>query len=164
MARDRHISETPATKFLRERGVAFTEHVYAYEDHGGTRVSARELGVAEHAVVKTLIMEDEARAPLVVLMHGDRTVSTKNLARQIGRKAIQPCRPEVAQRHTGYQVGGTSPFGLRKPVPVYVEKSVLDLARIYINGGRRGYLVGLDPRILPQLLEATLVEAGLEPG
>jgi len=162
MKKEKHVSETPATRFLRERGVEFTEHVYEYEEHGGTRVSARELGVAEHAVVKTLVMEDEAKEPLLVLMHGDRTVSTKNLARQTGRKSIQPCSPEVAQRHTGYMVGGTSPFGTRKTLPVYIEKSVLDLPRIYINGGRRGYLVGIDPRWLPGLLGATMVEAGLQ--
>ncbi len=160
MVKDRHVSETPATKFLRENGVLFTEHVYAYEEHGGTRVSARELGVAEHAVVKTLVMEDEAKNPLVVLMHGDRTVSTKNLARQTARKSVQPCGPEVAQRHTGYRVGGPSPFGMRKTMPVYVEKSVLELAKLYINGGRRGYLVGIEPGAL-QLLMPTPVEVGL---
>jgi len=124
-------------------------------------VSARELGVAEHAVVKTLVMEDEAKAPLIVLMHGDRTVSTKNLARQIGRKSVQACRPDVAQRHTGYQVGGTSPFGTRKAMPVCVEKSVLELPKIYINGGRRGYLVGMNPKALLELLNPTPVEVGL---
>ncbi len=157
----RHVSETPATKFLRAKGVVFSEHVYAYEERGGTRVSARELGVPEHAVVKTLIMEDEARRPIVVLMHGDRVVSTKNLARQIGAKSVQPCNPEVAQRHSGYLVGGTSPFGTRKSMPVYLEKSVLELPKIYINGGRRGYLVGIDPKELLGLLAPTLVEVGL---
>ena len=161
MVKDRHVSETPATKFLRDKAVAFTEHVYEYEAHGGTGVSARELGVAEHAVVKTLVMEDEAKSPLIVLMHGDRTVSTKNLARQAGRKSVRPCRPEVAQRHTGYMVGGTSPFGTRKAMPVYVEKSVLELPQIYINSGRRGYLVGLDPKRLLELLDPVAVEVGL---
>jgi len=161
MNKHKHVSETPATKFLRERSVEFSEHVYEYQEHGGTPVSARALGVAEHAVVKTLVMEDETKAPLLVLMHGDRTVSTKNLARQSGRKSIQPCRPEVAQRHTGYQVGGTSPFGTRKVLPVFVEKTVIELPKIYINGGRRGFLVGIDPKNLPALLEATVVEVGL---
>jgi len=161
MKRDKHVSETPATKFLREQGIAFTEHVYAYEERGGTRVSARELGVDEHAVVKTLVMEDEAKDPLIVLMHGDRTVSTKNLARQAGRKSVQSCKPEVAQRHSGYMVGGTSPFGTRKEMPVYVEKTVLDLPKLYINGGRRGYLVGIEPGVLVRILKATAVEVGL---
>ncbi|MCX7891693.1 MAG: Cys-tRNA(Pro) deacylase [Burkholderiales bacterium] len=157
----KHVSETPATAFLKRHGVAYTEHVYEYEAHGGTRVSARELGVDEHAVVKTLVMEDERRQPLIVLMHGDRTVSTKNLARQAGRKSIAPCRPEVAQRHTGYQVGGTSPFGTRKPLPVFLERSILDLERIYVNGGRRGFLVGIAPGELVRILEPTLVEVAL---
>jgi Cys-tRNA(Pro) deacylase len=161
MSRREHVSETPATAFLKRHGVAFTEHVYAYEEHGGTAVSARALGVDEHSVVKTLVMEDERRQPLVVLMHGDRTVSVKNLARQAGVKRIEPCAPEVAQRHSGYQVGGTSPFGTRKAMPVYLEKTVLDLDRIYINGGRRGFLVGIDPRELVRVLEPRLVEAGL---
>jgi len=161
MARKEHVSETPATAFLKRHGVAFTEHVYAYQEHGGTAVSARELGVDEHSVVKTLVMEDERRQPLIVLMHGDRTVSTKNLARQAGAKRVEPCAPEVAQRHSGYQVGGTSPFGTRKAMPVYLEKTVLDLERIYINGGRRGFLVGLDPRELVRVLKPCLVEAGL---
>jgi len=161
MGKAKHVSETPATKFLREKGVAFSEHAYAYEERGGTRVSARELGVPEHAVVKTLVMEDEAKRPLIVLMHGDRVVSTKNFARQIGAKSVQPCNPEVAQRHSGYLVGGTSPFGTRKAMPVYLEKSVLGLPTIYINGGRRGYLVGIDPKELVKLLAPTLVEVGL---
>ena len=161
MSRKDHVSETPATAFLKRNGVAFTEHVYEYEEHGGTAVSARELGVDEHAVVKTLVMEDERRQPLIVLMHGDRTVSTKNLARQAGLKRVEPCRPEVAQRHSGYQVGGTSPFGTRKPMPVYVEKTVLDLQKIYINGGRRGYLVGIDPSEIVRVLQAEPVEVGL---
>jgi Cys-tRNA(Pro) deacylase len=162
MAKPKHVSETPATQRLRSHGVPFTEHVYEYIEHGGTAESARALGVAEHSVVKTLVMEDEHAAPLVVLMHGDRTVSTKNLARQIGRKRIDPCRPEVAQRHSGYQVGGTSPFGLRKSMPVYVERSVLELPTIYINGGRRGFLVGLAPAVLTALLAATAVDCGLK--
>ena len=128
---------------LRQAGVAFTEHPYDYVEHGGTAESARQLGVAEHAVIKTLVMQDDKAQPLIVLMHGDKLVSTKNLAREIGVKSVEPCKPEVAQRHSGYLVGGTSPFGLRKPMPVYVEASVLLLPRIFINGGRRGFLVGL---------------------
>ena len=162
MAKKEHVSETPATAFLKKRGVVFTEHVYAYEEHGGTAVSARELGVPEHDVIKTLVMEDEARRAFIVLMHGDRKVSTKNLARQIGAKKVEPCTPEVASRHSGYLVGGTSPFGTRKNLPVYVEKSVLDLERIYINGGRRGYLVGIDPAELARVLEIKTVEAAIE--
>ena len=161
MSKRDHVSETPATGFLRRHGVTFTEHVFEYEDHGGTRVAARELGVDEHATVKTLVMEDERRAPLIVLMHGDRSVSTKNLARQIGAKRVEPCRPDAAQRHSGYQIGGTSPFGTRRAMPVYVEKTVLDLAKIYVNGGRRGYLVGIAPSELVRLLKPTLVEVGL---
>jgi Cys-tRNA(Pro) deacylase len=156
-----HVSETPATQLLRARGVPFTEHVYEYVEHGGTAESARALGVDEHAVVKTLVMEDEQSAPLIVLMHGDRTVSTKNLARQTGRKRVEPCKPDVAQRHSGYIVGGTSPFGTRKRMPVYVERSVLDLPRIYINGGRRGYLVGIAPSVLTDLVQAAPVDCGL---
>jgi Cys-tRNA(Pro) deacylase len=150
-----------ALQFLRTHGVAFTEHPYRYEARGGTRVSSRELGVDEHAVIKTLVMQDEDQRPLIVLMHGDREVSTKQLARQIDRKTVEPCDPAVAQRHTGYAVGGTSPFGTRKPLPVYVERSVLDLDRIYINGGRRGLLVSIDPSELIRVLHATPVEAGL---
>lgn len=157
----RHVSETPATQWLRQHGVAFTEHPYEYVEHGGTTVSAQALGVPEHEVVKTLVMEDESAKPLIVLMHGDRKVSTKNLARQAGRKRIAPCAPEVAQRHSGYQVGGTSPFGVRKAMPVFVERSVLDLPRIYINGGRRGYLVGLNPSVLTEALQAVAVEVAL---
>ncbi|MFC7650930.1 Cys-tRNA(Pro) deacylase [Pseudoduganella danionis] len=156
-----HISETPATQFLRKHGVTFSEHPYDYEEHGGTSVSARELGVDEHAVVKTLIMEDEAAKPLVVLMHGDCKVSTKNLARQIGCKKVEPCKPEVANRHTGFLVGGTSPFGTRKQMPIYVEESVLALERIYINGGRRGYLVAIAPQVLLDLLHAQAVNCAL---
>jgi Cys-tRNA(Pro) deacylase len=155
------VSETPATAFLKKHGVAFTEHPYDYEERGGTRVSSEKLGVPEHSVVKTLVMEDDAKKPLVVLMHGDREVSTKNLARQIGKKRVEPCKPDVAERHSGYQVGGTSPFGLRKPMPVFVEKTILDLDRIYINGGRRGFLVGLDPKELVRVVGATSVEVAL---
>ena len=153
---------TPATRLLRERGVAYTEHLYRYEEKGGTRVSSRELGVDEHAVVKTLVMEDERGEPLVVLMHGDREVSTKALARQLGRKSIEICRPGVANRHSGYQVGGTSPLGTRKAMPVFVERSVLDLERIYVNGGSRGFLVGLAPADAQRLLEPVLVEVAIE--
>ena len=156
-----HVSETPATAWLRAHGVAFTEHPYDYVDHGGTAESARQLGLPEHQVIKTLVMQDEKARPLVVLMHGDRQVSTKNLARQIGAKSIEPCTPEVAQRHSGYQVGGTSPFGLRKPMPVYVEDTVLVLPRIVINGGRRGYLVGLAPTVLRDVLGARPVQCAL---
>ncbi len=153
-----HVSATPATQFLRDHGAAFTEHPYDYVDHGGTTESARQLGVDEHHVVKTLVMQDQDAQPLIVLMHGDAMVSTKNLARQIGAKKIEPCKPEVAQRHSGYQVGGTSPFGLRKAMPIYVEHTVLALAQIYINGGRRGYLVGLAPALLTELLQARSVQ------
>lgn len=149
---------TPAIHFLRKHQVVFTEHPYRYEERGGTRVSARELGVDEHAVVKTLVMEDEDKQPLIVLMHGDREVSTKQLARQIGRKAVQPCDPATAQKHTGYLVGGTSPFGTRKALPVFVERSILDLDTIYINGGRRGLLVSLAPGELTRVLQATPVD------
>jgi Cys-tRNA(Pro) deacylase len=156
------VSETPATAFLKKHGVAFTEHPYDYEERGGTRVSSEKLGVPEHDVIKTLVMEDEDKRPLVVLMHGDREVSTKNLARQIGKKRVEPCKPDVAERHSGYQVGGTSPFGLRKPMPVYVERTVLDLARIYINGGRRGFLVAIDPKELVRVVGAAPVEVALK--
>jgi Cys-tRNA(Pro) deacylase len=162
MAKKEHISETPATQFLRKHGVVFSEHPYPYEEHGGTAVSARELGVPEHSVVKTLVMQDEAARPLIVLMHGDCKVSTKNLARAIGCKSVEPCKPEVAQRHSGYQVGGTSPFGVRKPMPVYVEESILVLPAIYINGGRRGYLVGIAPVVLTGLLGAKPVNCALK--
>lgn len=158
----KHVSETPATQMLRQRGIAFTEHPYEYEEHGGTTVSARELGVDEHHVIKTLVMQDEAAKPLIVLMHGDRKVSTKNLARQAGRKSIAPCTPETASRHSGYLVGGTSPFGTKKAMPVFVESSILALDRIYINGGRRGYLVGIDPKVLSTLLPVTPVQCALE--
>lgn len=152
---------TPAVHALRKHGLAFTEHEYRYEHKGGTAVSSRELGVDEHHVVKTLVMEDEAKAPLIVLMHGDREVSTKNLARQIGRKVVKPCAPEVAERHTGYQVGGTSPFGTRKALAVFVERTILDLDRIYLNGGRRGFLVSLDPRAAAAALGATPVDVAV---
>ena len=151
--------QTPATAFLKAHGIAFTEHTYEYVEHGGTAVSAESLGVPEHEVVKTLVMQDERALPLIVLMHGDRKVSTKNLARQAGRKSVEPCRPEVAQRHTGYQVGGTSPFGTRKALPVYLERSILGLALIYINGGRRGFLVRLSPQELVRVLKPTTVDA-----
>ena len=153
---------TNATRLLRASGVDFTEHLYRYEEKGGTRVSARELGVDEHAVIKTLVMEDDTKPPLVVLMHGDREVSTKGLARVIGAKAVTPCKPDVADRHSGYQVGGTSPFGTRKEMPVYVERSVLALPRVYVNGGSRGFLVGLAPEVFTRLLKATPVDAAVE--
>jgi len=152
------VPSTPATRLLKAKGIPYTEHLYRYEDKGGTRVCAQELGVDEHAVIKTLVMEDETGRPLIVLMHGDRSVSTKALARQIGAKAVQPCKPEVADRHSGYQVGGTSPFGTRKALPVHVERSILDLPRIWINGGARGFLVGLDPSVLPEVLDLRPVE------
>jgi Cys-tRNA(Pro) deacylase len=153
---------TPATRLLRERKLAYTEHLYRYQERGGTAVSARELGVDEHAVVKTLVMEDDTGAPLIVLQHGDREVSVKALARQLGRRTIAPCRPEVAQRHSGYQVGGTSPLGTRKAMPIFVERSVLDLPTIYVNGGSRGFLVGVEPKALAALLSATPVDAAIE--
>jgi len=159
--RDRHVSETPATQMLRAAGIDFTEHPYDYVDHGGTAESARQLGVDEHSVVKTLVMQDDQAQPLIVLMHGDRQVSTKNLAREIGAKSVQACKPDVAQRHSGYLVGGTSPFGLRKALPIYVEASVVDLPMIYINGGRRGFLVGIAPQVLTLLLDAKPVRCAL---
>ena len=162
MARkDKHVSETPATQALRAAGVVFKEHVYAYVDHGGTAESARALGWDEHAVVKTLVMQNERAEPLIVLMHGDRQVSTKNLARCIGVKAVEPCRPEVAQRHSGYLVGGTSPFGTRKALPVYVEASVLGLPGLLINGGRRGYLLEVSPQVLTDVLGAVPVNCAI---
>jgi Cys-tRNA(Pro) deacylase len=153
---------TAAVRALRAAGVDFTEHPYAYEEKGGTAVSARELGVDEHAVVKTLVMEDERKNPLVVLMHGDRQVSTRELARIIGVKSVGPCSPETALKHSGYQVGGTSPLGTRKVMPVYLEETILELPRIYINGGKRGFLVGLDPREVARLLKPVLVRVGIE--
>lgn len=161
MNRKEHASETLATTFLRRNHVSFTEHLYEYVEHGGTAESARQLGVDEHHVVKTLVMQDQDAHPLLVLMHGDRKVSLKNLARQIGVKSVQPCTPETAQRHTGYQVGGTSPFGTRKSLPVYVERSILSLPKIYINGGNRGFLVGIDPQVLTSALHAQPVETAL---
>jgi len=155
------LPSTPATRLLREKGVAYTEHPYRYEERGGTRVSARELGVDEHAVVKTLVMEDEAGAPLLVLMHGDREVSTKALARQLGKREIRICKPEAANRHSGYQVGGTSPLGTRKPMPVYMERTILDLPTLYVNGGSRGFLVGVAPKDLVALLSPTLVDVAI---
>ena len=157
---ERHAPETPATRFLRQHRIAFSSHVYDYEEHGGTRVSARELNVSEHAVVKTLIMEDEDARPMVVLMHGDRKVSTKELARQIGCKKVEACKPEVANRHSGYLIGGTSPFGSRKQMPVYLERTILDLPLVYINGGRRGFLVGIHAHDLLRALHPKLVEVG----
>ena len=156
-----HAPETQATKFLAQHGVAHSNHLYAYEEHGGTRVSSRELNVDEHAVIKTLVMEDETAKPLIVLMHGDRRVSTKELARQINCKKIEPCKPEVANRHTGFLVGGTSPFGTRKAMPVHIEKSILDLPLIYINGGKRGFLVGIHPHDILRVLHPKVVEAAL---
>lgn len=157
-----HAPETQATKFLREHAVSYTPHLYAYEEHGGTKVSARELGVDEHAVIKTLVMEDETAKPLIVLMHGDCKVSTKELARQASCKKIEPCQPDVANRHTGFLVGGTSPFGTKRRMPVYLEKSILELPLIYINGGRRGFLVGITPQALVQALSPQLVEVALK--
>jgi Cys-tRNA(Pro) deacylase len=161
MARKEHISETPATAFLKANEVAFTEHPYEYLEHGGAQHSAQVLGFDPFTGVKTLVMEDEKARPLVVLMHGNRKVSTKNLARQIGAKSVEPCKPEVANRHSGYLVGGTSPFGTRKTMPVYIEESILALPRIAINGGRRGYLVGIEPRVCVELLGAKPVNCAL---
>lgn len=158
----KHVSETPATQFLKANKVAFTEHPYEYLEHGGAQHSAAVLGFDPFTVVKTLIMEDEKAKPLVVLMHGNRTVSTKNLARQIGAKSVAPCKPEVANKHSGYLVGGTSPFATRKVMPVYIESTILDLPRIAINGGRRGYLVEIDPQVCVTLLSAKPVQCALE--
>lgn len=160
--RARHVSETPATRFLRQRSVVFGEHPYDYVEHGGTAESARQLGVDEHGVFKTLIMQDERARPLVVLMHGDRKVSTKALARQIGVKSVEPCEPEVVNRHTGYLVGGTSPFGLKKAMPVYHEASMVEFDRVYLNGGRRGYLVSMPPQVIVDLLGSRPVNCALE--
>jgi Cys-tRNA(Pro) deacylase len=153
---------TAAVRVLRARAVDYSEHPYRYEERGGTRASSRELGVDEHSVIKTLVMQDERKHPFIVLMHGDREVSTRNLARQIGVKTVEPCDPAVAERHTGYQVGGTSPFGMRKGLPVYVERTILDLPRIYINGGKRGLLVSLAPADLVRVLSPTPVDAAQE--
>ncbi len=153
---------TPAVLALRAAKIEFTPHFYNYEDRGGTAVSSRELGVDEHAVVKTLIMQDEAAKPCIVLMHGDRQVSAKALARHLGVKRIEPCKPDVAERHSGYRVGGTSPFGTRRRMPVYVERSILDLPRLYINGGSRGFLVSLLPQALVDLLQPVPVDVAIE--
>ncbi len=157
----KHVSETLATQALRRAGIVFSEHAYDYVERGGTGESARQLGVPEHAVVKTLVMQDDKAQPLIVLMHGDRQVSTKNLAREIGAKSVEPCKPEVAQRHSGYLIGGTSPFGTRKAMPVYVEATVLDLPCILLNGGQRGFLVGIAPQVLTDVLHAKAVRCAL---
>ena len=162
MAKKDHVSETPATAFLKANKVAFSEHAYEYLEHGGAQHSAQVLGFDPFTVVKTLVMEDEKARPLIVLMHGNRKVSTKNLARQAGVKRVEPCKPDAAQRHSGYQVGGTSPFGTRKEMPVYVEESILALPRIVLNGGRRGYLVGIEPQVVVRLLGAKPVHCALE--
>lgn len=161
MAKKPHVSETPATAWLKAHGVVFTEHPYEYLEHGGAQHSAAVLGFDPYAVVKTLIMQDEAAKPLAILMHGNRTVSTKNLARQIGAKSVEPCKPEVANRHSGFLVGGTSPFGLKRAMPVYVEDTVMSLPRTWINGGRRGFLVGIDPAVLAHPLGARPVQCAL---
>jgi Cys-tRNA(Pro) deacylase len=161
MAKKDHVSETPATQMLKAHKVAFTEHPYEYLEHGGALHSAEVLGWDPFAVVKTLIMQDQDAKPLVVLMHGNRKVSTKNLARQIGAKSVEPCAPEVANRHSGYLVGGTSPFGTRKTMPIFIEESILALPKILINGGRRGYLVGMDPQVCLKLLSAKAVQCAL---
>jgi Cys-tRNA(Pro) deacylase len=158
------VPATPAIHFLKQHRVPFSQHEYRYEDRGGTAVSSRELGVDEHAVIKTLVMEDDRKQPLIVLMHGDREVSTRNLARQIGRKGVTPCSPDAAQKHTGYLVGGTSPFGTRKPLPVFMERTVADLDRIFINGGARGFLVSLDPSELIRVLSPQLVDVAIVAG
>lgn len=152
---------TNATRLLKQRGVAFSEHLYRYEEHGGSAVSARELGVPEHAVVKTLVFEDDERRPFIILMHGDRQVSTKELARTLGVRSVGPCKPEVADRHSGYHVGGTSPFGTKKPLPVYAEASLFDLDAIYINGGSRGFLVRIAPAVLHEVLGARPVHVAI---
>ncbi|MGJ7501600.1 aminoacyl-tRNA deacylase [Variovorax sp. ZT5P49] len=156
-----HTSETPATQLLRAHKITFTEHPYEYVEHGGAQRGAEMLGLDPFTVIKTLVMQDQDAKPLIVLMHGNRTVSTKNLARQIGAKSVEPCKPEVAQRHSGYMVGGTSPFGTRREMPVYVESTVLELPRIVLNGGRRGYLIGIDPQVCVELLGAKPVQCAL---
>ena len=161
MTKAKHESATPATVWLKTHGVTHKEHSYTYVEHGGTHVTAQALGFDEHAVVKTLIMQDENAKPLVILMHGDKEVSTKNLARQTGRKSIAPCVPDQAQRNSGYQVGGTSPFGTRKKMPVYVESSILSLPQIHINGGRRGYILTIDPKVLTEKLGAVPVNVAI---
>jgi len=160
MAKDK-TPVTPAVRMLRAEKVAFSDHPYAYEEKGGTAVSARELGVDEHSVIKTLVMEDDRRNPLIILMHGDRQVSTKELARTLGVKQVTPCTPDTAARHTGYQVGGTSPFGTRRRMPIYLEASIADLETIYINGGKRGYLVGMAPADLIRVLAPVVVNVGI---
>ena len=156
-----HVSETPATQLLRANKIAFTEHPYEYMEHGGAQRGAEMLGLDPFTVIKTLVMQDQDAKPLIVLMHGNRTVSTKNLARQIGAKSVEPCKPEVAQRHSGYMVGGTSPFGTRREMPVYVESTILELPKIVLNGGRRGYLIGIDPQVCVALLGAVPVQCAL---
>jgi len=156
-----HTSETPATQLLRAHKIVFTEHPYEYVEHGGAQRGAEMLELDPFTVIKTLVMQDQDARPLIVLMHGNRTVSTKNLARQIGAKSVEPCKPEVAQRHSGYMVGGTSPFGTRREMPVYVESSILELPRIVLNGGRRGYLIGIDPQVCVALLGAKPVQCAL---
>jgi Cys-tRNA(Pro) deacylase len=160
MAKDK-TPVTPAVRLLRAEGVSFTDHLYVYEEKGGTAVSARELGVDEHCVIKTLVMEDDRKQPLVVLMHGDLQVSTKELARTIGARSVTPCSPDTANRHSGYLVGGTSPFGTRKQMPVYMEDTIEALPKIYLNGGKRGFLVGIDPRDLVRILKPQLVNVGI---
>ena len=162
VAKAQHVSETPATALLRAHGIAFTEHPYQYVEHGGAEHSAAVLGFDPFSVVKTLVMQDQDAKPLIVLMHGNRKVSTKNLARQIGAKSVEPCKPDVANRHSGYLVGGTSPFGTRRAMPVYVEQTILDLPRIALNGGRRGYLIGIDPQVCRQLLGAKPVQCAID--
>ena len=161
MSKKAHVSETPATQLLRANKIAFTEHPYEYMEHGGAQRGAEMLGLDPFTVIKTLVMQDQDAKPLIVLMHGNRTVSTKNLARQIGAKSVEPCKPEVAQRHSGYMVGGTSPFGTRREMPVYIESAILELPKITINGGRRGYLIGIDPQVCVALLGAVPVQCAL---
>ena len=161
MSKPAHTSETPATQLLKANKIAFTEHPYDYVEHGGAEHSAQVLGLDPFTVVKTLVMQDQDAKPLLVLMHGNRVVSTKNLARQIGAKTVQPCKPDVANRHSGYLVGGTSPFATRKAMPVYVEESILTLPKIAINGGRRGYLIGIEPQVCIMLLSAKAVQCAL---
>jgi Cys-tRNA(Pro) deacylase len=162
MAKKEHISETPATAFLKANSIAFTEHPYEYLEHGGAQHSAQVLGFDPFIVVKTLVMQDQDAKPLLVLMHGNRKVSTKNLARQIGAKSVEPCKPEIANKHSGYLVGGTSPFATRKAMPVFIQDSILQLPSILINGGRRGYLVQIDPQACVQWLGARKVQCALE--
>jgi Cys-tRNA(Pro) deacylase len=161
MAKKDHVSETPATQLLKAHKVAFTEHPYEYLEHGGAQHSAEVLGADPFSVIKTLVMQDQDAKPLIVLMHGNRSVSTKNLARQIGAKSVEPCKPEVANKHSGYLVGGTSPFATRKAMPVYIEESILSLPHIMLNGGRRGYLVGIDPQVCVNILDAKAVQCAL---